>query len=59
MKEYIWDGPEDSDEEIEDMAKLKTQYEIDEGIKFSKNGIMKYIEELLEKEHPKNEKKWV
>ena len=29
MKNYKWDGPEDSDEEIEDMANLKTDYEIE------------------------------
>ena len=52
MKDFLWDGPEDSDEEIEDMAKHKTQFEIDEGIRFSKNGLIKFIEEFLEKESP-------
>jgi hypothetical protein len=40
----VWDGPEDSDEEIEEMVKYKTQWEIDNGIKYSKKGIIETIE---------------
>ena len=41
---YAWDGPEDSDEEVQEMVKYKTQYEINQGIKFSKRGIIDFIE---------------
>ena len=27
---YAWDGPEDSDEEVQEMVKYKTQYEINQ-----------------------------
>ena len=40
MKNWMWDGPEDSDEEIEDMVPLKNKQEKDLGLKFSKNGII-------------------
>lgn len=39
MRAYIWDGPEDSDEEIAQMTPLKNRYEADMGIKYSKNGL--------------------
>ena len=39
-----WDGPEDSDEEIASLVKYKNEFEIKMGIKFSKNGIISYIE---------------
>lgn len=44
MSAFMWDGPEDSDEEIPEMAALKSAFEIAEGVKFSKNGIKKYVE---------------
>ena len=64
MTAYLWDGPEDSDEEIKEMVQYKNQFEIEQGIKFSKNGIKKYVEELLAFESstnttdPANAKKW-
>jgi hypothetical protein len=48
LEELLWDGPEDSDEEIPEMAALKTDWEIEQGIKFSKRGIIEYIENLVE-----------
>lgn len=27
MKQFVWDGPENSDEEVEEMAQLKTDFE--------------------------------
>ena len=64
MKQYLWDGPENSDEEVEDMVQLKSQYEKDCGVKFSKKGIIAHIEEMLAMEDPSNaanseSKKWV
>ena len=56
MTEFIYDGPSDSDEEIEDMASLKTDWEM--GIKFSKNGIKDAIEKFIEKESVQNDPRW-
>ena len=49
-KDWMWDGPEDSDEEIEDMIPLKNKYEKEVGLKFSKNGIIEFIEKFLARE---------
>ena len=54
MMDFLWDGPEDSDEEIEDMALYKTKYEKEKGIKFSKRGIIEYIEKLIAEQNPDN-----
>ena len=40
MDYYEWEGPEDSDEEIEEMIQYKTEAEIQAGIKYSKNGLV-------------------
>jgi len=64
MTELAWFGPEDSDEEIEEMAKHKTQWEIDQGVKFSKKGLIDYIEKMIayesnqNMEDPANAKLW-
>jgi hypothetical protein len=50
MEDWLWDGPEDSDEEIEDMIPLKTDQEKQLGIKFSKNGMIKFIENFIKHE---------
>ena len=50
MTQWLWDGPEDSDEEIEEMAQFKNAYEEELGIKFSKNGIKEFIDNLVERE---------
>ena len=60
---HLWDGPEDSDEEIEEMVKYKTQWEIDNGIKYSKKGIIETIEKYLkyestESDDAKNGRLW-
>lgn len=47
MNDFEWDGPEDSDEEIESLIPYKVQYEIDEGIKFSKRGIIEFVEKYV------------
>jgi hypothetical protein len=36
------------------MAKLKTQWEIDNGVKFSKRGLIEYIEKMHAQETPDN-----
>jgi len=40
LEAYLWDGPEDSDEEIAELAVYKTQFEKEMGIKYSKNGLV-------------------
>jgi hypothetical protein len=40
------------------MVKYKTQYEINQGIKFSKRGIIDFIEQSLEREQAIHDKKW-
>ena len=47
---YQWDGPDDSDEEIKEMVEMKTQWEKDNGIKFSKKGIIKAINDMIKSE---------
>lgn len=65
MQDFIWDGPEDSDEEIPEMVALKNDQEKQLGIKFSKNGIIQYVEKFLKHESltfsddPQNAKLWV
>lgn len=54
LSSLAWDGPEDSDEEIEEMAKLKTEWEIRNGVRFSKRGIIEYVEMFLERESKQN-----
>jgi hypothetical protein len=40
------------------MVGLKTQYEIDIGLKFSKNGLINYIENFIENESTVKDKRW-
>ena len=40
------------------MVKYKTQYEIKQGIKFSKRGIIEFIEQTIEREQTAYDKKW-
>ena len=54
LDQFQWDGPEDSDEELADMIPLKEQWEIDEGVKFSKRGLIEYITKKLDTESPHN-----
>ena len=41
MEKFIWDGPEDSEEEVAEMVPMKTDYETECGLKYSKN-VVKY-----------------
>ena len=54
MTNWLWDGPEDSDEEIEEMCVFKNSIEKGLDIKFSKNGIKTFIESMLQKESMNN-----
>ena len=54
-----WDGPDDPDEEIVSMIEMKAPHEIEEGIIYSQNGIVKYIENILGKENSEADSKWV
>ena len=53
----VFDGADDSDEEIEQYTNLKNPYEIKEGMKLSKRGIMQYVDELLQTESHQNKAK--
>ena len=63
MREFQLDGLGD-DEEIEELANLINPYELEKQLKFSKNGIVKYIDEIVEQESklnqndPKLAKEW-
>ena len=50
MSQMMWDGPEDSDEEIEALAKLKTPWEEEAGIVFSKRGIIDFVDKIIKEE---------
>lgn len=47
MKHLLWDGPEDSDEEVECMLEHKNPWEIKNGVRFSKRGLIEYIEKFI------------
>ena len=51
MSQWLWDGPEDSDEEIEEMVVFKNEYEKQLGIKFSKNGIKSFVSKMMNEEN--------
>ena len=50
MDDYYWDGPENSDEEIEELLPLKCEYEKELGIKYSKRGIIEFVEKFISQE---------
>jgi len=54
MSMYAWDGPEDSDEEVSEMVPFKAQHEKDMGVKYSKNGLIEFIEAFHEAENANN-----
>ena len=56
MTEYYWNGPEDSDEEIEELMFAKTEWEKVNGPRFSKRGIIEYCEKFLAHENANNKK---
>jgi hypothetical protein len=64
MDEYRWDGPENSDEEVEEFVAYKSDYEKDLGVRFSRRGIISFVESLVSQETPRNvddpktSKKW-
>lgn len=58
MDDFIWDGPEDSDEEIEYMTKFKNKWEHEKGVKFSKRGLAEFIDKFLIEESSATTKDW-
>ena len=58
MKDYIWDGPEDSDEEVESLVRFKTDWEKKAGIRLSKRGIIEYIEKMVKQETASYNSQW-
>lgn len=55
MTDFKWDGPEDPDAEIEQFIPYKTDFESVQNIKFSKNGIIDFIEKTIREESKFNE----
>lgn len=53
-----WDGPDDDDEEIPEMVPFKNAYEKELGVKFSKRGIIDFIEEFMRTENAENNPAW-
>lgn len=45
MHEWTWKGPENM--EIAELVPLKNEFEIQEGIEMSKNGIVNFIEDMV------------
>ena len=56
MTEFLWNGPEDSDEEIEEFKNYKTEWEKQNGPLFSKRGIIDYVEKTIAHESASNKK---
>ena len=56
MTQFLWDGPEDSDEEVSELVQYKCQYEKEMGIKYSKNGIIKFVTAFIANERKENKK---
>ena len=50
---WLWEG--DPDEEIEVFKKITSPWEEEAGIKFSKNGIVEYIERTIKYESKQSE----
>lgn len=58
MNLYTWDGPEDSDEEIEFMKQHKNEWELEKGVKFSKKGLIEFIDKFIEEESSESNPDW-
>lgn len=56
LHEWAWQGP--AKMEIEELVPLKNEYEIQEGIKMSREGIVNFIEEMVQQESPKTSDQW-
>ena len=53
MSTFQWDGPEDPDEEISELLPFKNDFEESIfGLKYSKNGIVSFIENFFAYESP-------
>ena len=57
-KEFEWDGPENSDEEIQEFINDRMAWEVSEGVRFSKNGFIQYIENKFYQEDPDKNFEW-
>lgn len=54
MEQYGWDVMSDSDEEVAELVNLKSPVELKDQIHLSKNGIKKFINDLLEYDSASN-----
>ena len=56
MMDWMWKGPEDR--EIDKLVPLKNEYEINEGIEMSKQGIVNFVDQMIKKESPHASSQW-
>ena len=54
MSWYAWDGPADPDEEISEFLLLRSEQEKELGLKYSRNGVINFVESYLAHENPAN-----
>lgn len=53
---YVWHCPGyDSDDEIDELKRFANPTEVKQGVRFSKNGMLSYIDRLLSQERPDGE----
>ena len=55
MTFFAWDGPEDPDEEIKEFSAVKSDFETQLNLKFSKSGIIDFITQTIKNESPAND----
>ena len=56
LRDWTWKGPEDL--ELEELVPLKNEFELKEGIEMSKDGIVNFIEKMVEQECPESSQHW-
>lgn len=52
MMDWMWKGPEDR--EVDKLVPFKNEFEINEGIQMSKQGIINFVDEMMKKESPQS-----
>ena len=59
MTKFLWDGPSDSEEEIVEFNPLRNEFEKKMDVKYSKRGIIDFVEKLVAEESAHNPNKKV
>ena len=58
LENFYYDYSEDPDEVVQEFMDERLPWEVDAGLVFSKNGIIKHVEAMLAKEHPDVDPRW-